>query len=288
MKDVHTDETQGRIRPPGESGMLLSGESGAPPTAHRVPLPRKILVADDDTAIADAVEIWLVGEGYEVLKATDGLEAVRIASTEDVALIIMDVMMPGIDGLRATMQVRERKDIPILMLSAKSEDVDKVAGLAIGADDYVTKPFSPIELLARVKALLRRVDRAALVGAQAAVASADGNGGVNNSNGGEGCRVLRSGGLEIDDGAKLVTVDGEEVHLTATEYRILLFLASSVGCVFSIEQIYEAVWNEAAYSPENTVAVHIRRIREKIEIDPKNPRYLKVVWGIGYKLEKLP
>jgi DNA-binding response OmpR family regulator len=253
-------------------------------------------VADDDVSIAQALEIWLRGEGYEVRLAADGLEAVRIASTEDVALVIMDVMMPGIDGLSATMRVREQKDIPILMLSAKSEDLDKVAGLGIGADDYVTKPFSPIELLARVKALLRRADRAAgTAAAQAATAGlagkaagAGGHEGSGKAAGTDARRLFCSGGLEIDDDAKSVTVDGDEVRLTATEYRILLFLASHAGHVFSIKQIYEAVWKETAYHPENTVAVHIRRIREKIEIDPKNPRYLKVVWGIGYKLEKLP
>ncbi|MDR3304893.1 MAG: response regulator transcription factor [Clostridiales Family XIII bacterium] len=225
-----------------------------------------ILVADDDRAIADAIEIYLRGEGYEVLKAYDGLEALAAARTQEVQLIIMDVMMPGMDGLRATMKIREEKDIPILMLSAKSEDIDKITGLGIGADDYVTKPFSPLELTARVKAILRRCRAAS-----------------------EGTRksgLHRSGGLVIDDEAKSVTVDGEMAALTPTELGILTFLTANAGHVFSIEQIYEAVWNEQAYNPENTVAVHIRRIREKIEIDPKNPRYLKVVWGIGYKVEK--
>ena len=226
-----------------------------------------ILVADDDKAIADAIEIYLRGEGYDVLKAYDGLEALRIAREEDVSLIIMDVMMPGLDGLRATLLVREEKDIPILMLSAKSEDCDKIAGLGIGADDYVTKPFNPLELLARVKALLRR---ARLQGASTPKSS-----------------IFHSGGLEVDSDAKTVSVDGEQVALTPTELGILTFLIANAGRVFSIEQIYEAVWNEQAYNPENTVAVHIRRIREKIEIDPRNPRYLKVVWGIGYKVEKL-
>ncbi|MDR1797959.1 MAG: response regulator transcription factor [Clostridiales Family XIII bacterium] len=226
-----------------------------------------ILVADDDVAIADAIEIYLAGEGYRVVKAHDGLSAVEIARGQDVNLIIMDIMMPGVDGLRATMSVREAKDIPILMLSAKSEDADKVAGLGIGADDYVTKPFSPVELLARVKALLRRAGMAS-----PAAGRKD---------------VFRSGGLEVDTAAKTVTVDGEEVRVTATEFKILAFLAANAGRVYSVAQLYEAVWDEPAYNPENTVAVHIRRIREKIEIDPKNPRYLKVVWGIGYKLEKL-
>ncbi|MDR1815596.1 MAG: response regulator transcription factor [Clostridiales Family XIII bacterium] len=227
-----------------------------------------ILVADDDVAIADAIEIYLVGEGYRVVKAHDGLSAVEIARGQDVALIIMDVMMPGVDGLRATRSVREAKDIPILMLSAKSEDADKVCGLGIGADDYVTKPFSPVELLARVKALLRRAGMA-----QTAAGAAG---------------IYRSGGLEVDADAKVVRVDGEDVRVTATEFRILAFLAANAGRVYSTAQLYEAVWDEPAYNPENTVAVHIRRIREKIEIDPKNPRYLKVVWGIGYKIEKLP
>ena len=226
-----------------------------------------ILVADDDTAIADAIEIYLRGEGYDVLKAYDGLEALRIAREQDVSLIIMDVMMPGLDGMRTTLLVREEKDIPILMLSAKSEDCDKIAGLGIGADDYVTKPFNPLELLARVKALLRRA------GLQKTDVPAS--------------SVYRTGGLEVDTDAKTVSVDGESVSLTPTELGILTFLIANAGHVFSIEQIYEAVWNEQAYNPENTVAVHIRRIREKIEIDPGDPRYLKVVWGIGYKVEKL-
>ena len=226
-----------------------------------------ILVADDDKAIADAIEIYLRGEGYDVLKAYDGLEALRITREEDVSLIIMDVMMPGLDGMRATLLVREEKDIPILMLSATSEDCDKIAGLGIGADDYVTKPFNPLELLARVKALLRR---ARLQGTSIPKSS-----------------IFHSGGLEVDSDAKTVSVDGEQVALTPTELGILTFLIANAGRVFSIEQIYEAVWNEQAYNPENTVAVHIRRIREKIEIDPRNPRYLKVVWGIGYKVEKL-
>ena len=226
-----------------------------------------ILVADDDKAIADAIEIYLRGEGYDVLKAYDGLEALRIAREEDVSLIIMDVMMPGLDGMRATLLVREEKDIPILMLSAKSEDCDKIAGLGIGADDYVTKPFNPLELIARVKALLRRVR---LQGASAPQSN-----------------VYRSGGLEVDTDAKTVSVDGEQVALTPTELGILTFLIANAGRVFSIEQIYESVWNEQAYNPENTVAVHVRRIREKIEIDPRNPHYLKVVWGIGYKVEKI-
>jgi DNA-binding response OmpR family regulator len=230
----------------------------------------KILVADDDHAIADAVEIYLRGEGFDVIKAYDGLEAVRAAREENVSLIVMDVMMPGMDGLRATMRLREETDIPILMLSAKSEDVDKVTGLGIGADDYVSKPFSPLELIARVKALLRRAR-------------------MRGDTGGETLPgVFRTGGLVVDDGAKTVSVDGEDVRLTATELGILAFLTENAGRVFSIEQIYEAVWNEPAYNPENTVAVHIRRIREKIEIDPASPRYLKVVWGIGYKVEKLP
>jgi DNA-binding response OmpR family regulator len=226
-----------------------------------------ILVCDDDRDIVNAIEIYLAAEGYRVLKAFDGAEALAATEREDVHLIIMDVMMPRMDGLRATMKIRERRNIPILMLSAKSEDYDKVAGLGIGADDYVTKPFNPLELTARVKSLLRRYTNL---------------GGMEKKAG-----AYHSGGLAIDDRAKTVTLDGEPVAATPLEFGILRLLTANAGKVFSIEQIYEAVWEEPSYDPKNTVAVHIRRIREKIEIDPGNPRYLKVVWGIGYKIEKI-
>jgi DNA-binding response OmpR family regulator len=234
-----------------------AGEQGA----------HSVLVCDDDRDIVNAIEIYLVAEGYRVLKAYDGAEALESVTRGDVSLVIMDVMMPGMDGMRATMKIRERANIPILMLSAKSEDYDKVAGLGIGADDYVTKPFNPIELIARVKSLIRRYTS------------------LGGKEGGQG--VFRSGGLEVDDGSKQVTLDGEPVAVTPTEYGILRFLTENAGKVFSAERIYEAVWEEPSYSPENTVAVHIRRIREKIEIEPGDPRYLKVVWGIGYKIEKI-
>jgi DNA-binding response OmpR family regulator len=226
-----------------------------------------ILVCDDDRDIVNAIEIYLAAEGYRVLKAHDGAEALEAVERGDVHLIIMDVMMPRMDGLRATMKIRERKNIPILMLSAKSEDYDKVAGLGIGADDYVTKPFNPIELTARVKSLIRRYTSL---------------GGMEKKAG-----VFRTGGLVIDDEAKSVELDGDPVAATPTEYGILRLLTASAGKVFPAEQIYEAVWDEPSFNPENTVAVHIRRIREKIEIDPGDPRYLKVVWGIGYKIEKI-
>ena len=227
-----------------------------------------ILVVDDDREIAGAIEIYLKNEGYKVFKAFDGLEAVNIAGKEDLQLIIMDIMMPKLDGMQATMRIREEKNIPIIMLSAKSEDYDKITGLNVGADDYITKPFNPLELIARVRSQIRRyTNLGSMAGAGAKV-------------------VYKNGGLMIDDTTKQVTIDGEEVQLTPTEYGILKFLTQNAGKVFSIEQIYEHVWDEPAFNPENTVAVHIRRIREKIEIDPKNPRYLKVVWGVGYKVEK--
>ena len=229
----------------------------------------RILVCDDDPAIARAIGIYLRAAGYEALEAHDGPEALDLCARKSVHLVIMDIMMPGMDGLRATEILRETQNIPVIMLSAKSEDVDKIDGLTAGADDYVTKPFNPAELMARVRSQLRRYT--ALGGmAQPREAS-----------------VFRTGGLEIDDAAKSVTVDGEPVSLTPREYGILCFLTRHAGQVFSISQIYEAVWNETAYNPENTVAVHIRRIREKIEINPKEPKYLKVVGGIGYKVEKL-
>ena len=229
----------------------------------------RVLVCDDDPAIARAIGIYLRSAGYEALEAHDGLEALELCRSQTIHLVIMDIMMPGMDGMRATEILRQTQNIPVIMLSAKSEDVDKIDGLTVGADDYVTKPFNPAELMARVKSQLRRYT--ALGGMQKESADS----------------VYRTGELVVDDNAKTVTVDGEQVSLTPREYGILCFLTRHAGQVFSISQIYEAVWNEPAYNPENTVAVHIRRIREKIEINPKEPKYLKVVWGIGYKMEKL-
>ena len=226
-----------------------------------------ILVCDDDKEIAGAVEIYLRNEGYTVFKAYDGVEALNAVRDRQIHLIIMDVMMPKKDGLQVCREVRKNSNVPIIMLSAKSEDYDKITGLKVGADDYITKPFNPLELIARVKSQLRRyVDL----------------GSMEKKSG-----VYKTGGLEIDDDEKTVRVDGEYVTVTPTEFGILKLLTENAGKVFSMEQIYEIVWNEPAYNPENTVAVHIRRIREKIEINPKNPKYLKVVWGIGYKIEKL-
>ncbi len=229
-----------------------------------------ILVCDDDREIARAIEIYLGNEGYNVFKAYNGLEALDILRRETMHLIILDIMMPKLDGIQATMEIRREKNIPIIMLSAKSEDYDKIMGLNVGADDYVTKPFNPMELIARVKSQLRRyADLGSIAGSP------------------EETGVYKTGGLVVNDNEKRVTLDGEQVMTTPIEYGILKFLTENAGRVFSIEQIYEAVWKEPAFSPENTVAVHIRRIREKIEIDPKNPKYLKVVWGIGYKIEKI-
>lgn len=226
-----------------------------------------ILVCDDDKEIVNAIEIYLKNEGYEVFKAYDGMEALKVVEQKDLHLILMDIMMPKLDGMRATMKIREEKNIPIIMLSAKSEDYDKITGLNVGADDYITKPFNPLELIARVKSQLRRfVDL----------------GSLEKKRG-----VYQTGGLVIDDEQKTVELDGKSIAVTPIEYGILKLLTEHAGRVFSMEQIYETVWNEPAYNPENTVAVHIRRIREKIEINPKNPKYLKVVWGIGYKIEKL-
>ena len=226
-----------------------------------------ILVCDDDKEIVGAIEIYLKNEGYDIFKAYDGLQALDILDKEEIHLVLMDIMMPGLDGMRTTMRIREEKNIPIIMLSAKSEDYDKITGLNVGADDYITKPFNPLELIARVKSHLRRYVNL---------------GSMEIKKG-----VCKTGGLVIDDEQKSVTIDGEQVVVTPIEYGILKLLTENAGRVFSMEQIYEAVWNETAYNPENTVAVHVRRIREKIEIDPKNPRYLKVVWGIGYKIEKI-
>ena len=229
----------------------------------------KILVCDDDKDIVEAIDIYLTQEGYEVLKAYDGDEAIKVLKRNEVDLLIMDVMMPRLDGIRATLKIRENMSLPIIILSAKSEDADKILGLNIGADDYMTKPFNPLELVARVKSQLRRYTQLG------STARSD-----NQSE-------FRTGGLVIRDDLKEVTVDGEKVKLTPIEYNILLLLVKNQGKVFSINQIYENIWNEEAIGADNTVAVHIRHIRETIEINPKEPRYLKVVWGVGYKVEKI-
>ena len=229
-----------------------------------------ILVCDDDKDIVDAIEIYLAPEGYHILKAYDGIQAIEMMRSNDIQLLIMDVMMPRMDGIRSTLKIREESNIPIIILSAKTEDTDKIFGLNVGADDYVTKPFNSLELVARVKSQLRRYTKLGTMTPET----------VSN--------VYRTGGLEINDDMKQVTVDGRIVEkLTPIQYNILLFLTKNKGRVFSIEQIYENIWNEDAINADNTVAVHIRHIREKIEINPKEPRYLKVVWGIGYKMEDI-
>ncbi len=226
-----------------------------------------ILVCDDDKAIVDAIEIYLLQEKYNVIKAYDGLEALKAVEENEIHLILMDVMMPKMDGLKAVIKIREKQNIPIIMLSAKSEDTDKILGLNFGADDYITKPFNPLELIARVKSQLRRYTSLGSIA--------------------EKVSTIKIGNIELDRDAKEVRVNGEPIKLTATEYGILQLLMENAGKVFSIDEIYEKVWNEMSFAPENTVSVHIRRIREKIEANPKEPRYLKVVWGIGYKIEKI-
>ena len=228
-----------------------------------------ILVVDDDKEIVESIEIYLRNEGYKVFKAYDGLEALDILTNEEIHLILMDIMMPKLDGIKATIKIRQEKNIPIILVSAKGEDTDKILGLNIGADDYITKPFNLLELIARVKSNLRRYMNF---------------GNFNNETRED---VLRSGGLELNTSTKEVKVDGNQVKVTPIEYRILELLLRNKGRVFSIDEIYEKVWKEESFNVENTVAVHIRRIREKIEINPKDPRYLKVVWGIGYKIEKI-
>lgn len=223
-----------------------------------------ILICDDDSDIAAALEIYLKAEGYRTLRASNGREALDVASRETVHLALMDIMMPGMDGIAATVQLREQYNFPIILLTAKSEDSDKVLGLTLGADDYVTKPFNPMEVLARVKSQLRRYTLL---------------GGLS-----ERPELLVCRDIVLDDAQKRVTQGGEEVSLTPIEYGILKLLMENRNRVFSSRQIYESVWNDAAYGAENTVAVHIRHLREKLEIDPANPRVLKVVWGHGYKL----
>lgn len=225
-----------------------------------------ILICDDDRDIVSALDIYLTSEGYETVKAYDGLECLEAVKRQPVDLILLDVMMPGLDGIRTTAKLRESCNVPIILLTAKSEDSDKILGLNIGADDYITKPFNPLEVIARVKSQLRRYTSL---------------GGADKSPG-----LLTVGPISLDDSAKQVTVDGEPVALTPIEYNILRLLMTHPGQVFSSAQIYEQVWNDPAYGSENTVAVHIRHLREKLEIDPANPRYIKVVWGLGYKMEK--
>ncbi|MEG0580189.1 MAG: response regulator transcription factor, partial [Niameybacter sp.] len=222
---------------------------------------------DDDELIVNSIALHLQKEGYRVVKAFNGLEAIEAANKQDIHLILLDVMMPKLDGLSATLRIRQEKNIPIIILSAKSEDTDKIAGLNFGADDYITKPFNTLELLARVKSQLRRYTTLGSMVAEQ--------------------QMLSTGGLWLDVDTSKVTLDGEMLKLTPTEYKILYYLMKNMGQVLSMHQIYENVWQEVAYAPENTVAVHIRRLREKIEINPKDPKYLKVVWGSGYMVEKI-
>ena len=226
----------------------------------------RVLVCDDDYAISESIKIYLENEGYEVLTAANGLEALNIIETNEIHCLVLDIMMPVLDGLRTTVKIREKYNFPIIFLSAKSEDTDKITGLGFGADDYVTKPFNPLELVARVRSQIRRyVSFGSLKVTK---------------------NMLVTGGLALNKDTKEVLVDGEGVKLTAREYNILKYLMDNMGKVLSSTQIYEAVWNEPAFHTEKTVTVHIKNIREKIEINPKEPKYLKVVWGLGYKIEK--
>lgn len=229
-----------------------------------------ILVCDDDKEIAGAIEIYLNKEGYQVLKAYDGKQCLKLLKENTVHLIILDIMMPKMDGMQALSKIREDKAIPVIMLSAKSEDEDKIEGLNIGADDYVTKPFNPLELIARVNSCIRRYTKLGTIESEE-----------------EQENLYQTGGLLLNDNLKQVVVDEQEIKLTPTEYNILLFLLQNKGKVYSIEEIYRNVWEEEAYGAENIIAVHIRHIREKIEINPKEPKYLKVIWGVGYKIEKI-
>ena len=228
-----------------------------------------ILVVDDDKEIVGAIEIYLKKEGYNIIKAYNGNEALEKVKENEIHLIILDIMMPEKDGLETLEELRKDKSIPVILLSAKSEDYDKIGGLNQGADDYITKPFNPLELIARVNSQIRRYV------SLGAMEKKDNK------------QIYRTGELILDDETKKVTVDGKEVKLTATEFNILKFLLKNKGKVYSIPQIYENVWNEESYGAENIIAVHIRHIREKIEINPKEPRYLKVIWGIGYKIEEI-
>ncbi len=229
-----------------------------------------ILIVDDDREIVESIEIYLKNEGFNTYKAYDGIQALDIIMSKEIHLILMDIMMPKLDGIKATIKIREEKNIPIILVSAKSEDTDKIIGLNIGADDYITKPFNLLELVARVNSNLRRYMNLG-----------------NYSNLDVNKEVIKSGGLELNTYTKEVKVDGEIIKVTPIEYKILELLLRNKGRVFSIDEIYEKVWQEESFNVENTVAVHIRRIREEIEINPREPKYLKVVWGVGYKIEKL-
>ena len=227
-----------------------------------------ILVCDDDKEIVDAIQIYLSAEGYNIIKAYNGIQALETIEASEVHLVLLDIMMPEMDGIRVTMKLRENNStLPIILLTAKSEDSDKVLGLNVGADDYITKPFNPLELIARVKSALRRYTKLG------SIVSEEQN-------------IYSSGGLVVNDDRKEVYVDGELIKLTPIEYNLLKLLVKNKGRVFSINEIYELIWNEPSYGADNIVAVHIRHIREKIEINPKEPKYLKVAWGIGYKVEK--
>lgn len=228
-----------------------------------------ILVCDDDKEIVNAIEIYLSKEGYNILKAYNGKQALKVIEKTEIHLIILDIMMPEMDGMTVANKIRQTKSVPIIMLSAKSEDYDKVAGLNNGADDYVTKPFNPIELIARVNSQIRRYTH------------------LGSFKSKEEGTIYQTGDLIINDDTKQVIVEGKEIKLTPTEYNILKFLTRNKGKVYSINQIYENVWQDEAYGAENIIAVHIRHIREKIEINPKEPKYLKVIWGIGYKIENI-
>lgn len=226
-----------------------------------------VLVCDDDEAILESLRIYLSQEGFNIITAVDGEDALSKIEQNEIHCVVLDIMMPKLDGLRTTLKIRERFNFPIILLSAKSEDTDKITGLGFGADDYVTKPFNPLELVARVKSQIRRY--------------------VNLGSLSVKSTELVTGGVVLDTESKQVTVDGAEIKLTAMEFKILEYLMSNMGRVLSSSQIYEAVWNEPSYTSEKTVTVHIRNIREKIEINPKDPKYLKVVYGLGYKCEKI-
>ena len=229
-----------------------------------------ILVVDDDREIVKAIEIYLKREGYNVEKAYDGIEAIQKLKEKEIHLIILDIMMPNQDGLTTLEEIRKTKAIPVILLSAKSEDYDKISGLDLGADDYITKPFNPLELVARVNSNVRRYVKLGSINIE-----------------GKGDKIYKSGELILDDETKKVNADGKDIKLTATEYNILKFLLKNKGKVYSISEIYENVWNEDSIAAENIIAVHIRHIRERIEINPKEPKYLKVIWGIGYKIENI-